>query len=149
MELARFSTSLRIQDRAECDKGTELHWARGGGHHTEKTYTGARDTTHTLLIGGIIGVGTPHNIERNKLGLSWAKLSFSWDCVLPELICTKFRNKKYYWLDRLSPIITCNCAQVAKTINYLPPVKTTHQPLATNLLLTAPNSQFLPSSGPS
>ena len=59
MELARFSTSLRIQDRAECDKGTELHWARGGGHHTEKTYTGARDTTHTLLIGGIIGVGTP------------------------------------------------------------------------------------------
>ena len=55
----------------------------GGGHHTEKMYTGAGGTAQTLLIGGIIGVKTTHNIERTKLGLSWAKLSFSWDCVLP------------------------------------------------------------------
>ena len=26
------------------------------------------DTAHTLLMGGTIGVGTPHNIERIKVG---------------------------------------------------------------------------------
>ena len=33
LELARFSTSLRIQDRAEFGKGTELQGGGGGGHH--------------------------------------------------------------------------------------------------------------------
>ena len=33
-ELVRFSTSLRIQDRAEFGKYTELNWGRG--HCTEK-----------------------------------------------------------------------------------------------------------------
>ena len=39
---------LRIQDRAECGKGTELHW---GGHHTENSILGWGDTAHTFLIG--------------------------------------------------------------------------------------------------
>ena len=33
LELAIFSTLLRIQDSAKCGKGKELH---GGGHRTEK-----------------------------------------------------------------------------------------------------------------
>ena len=43
-ELARFSTALRIQDRAECDKGIGLHL--GGG-----------DFAQTKLI---LGGGAPH-----------------------------------------------------------------------------------------
>ena len=37
LELARFSTLLRIQDRAKCGKGTELH---GGGTPHRKFFTG-------------------------------------------------------------------------------------------------------------
>ena len=55
---------LRIKDRAKCCKGKGLH---GGGHHTEKPMLGGRDTAHTLLMGGTIGVGTPHNIEKKSL----------------------------------------------------------------------------------
>ena len=74
LELAKFSTSLRIQDRAECGNGTELH---GGG-----------DTAHTFLMEGTIGVqkniywegGTPHTqlgwghrttLKENNLGAGW------------------------------------------------------------------------------
>ena len=76
LELARFSTLLRIQDRAKCSK-------KGGGHRTENRYTGrgghrtylievgtlhlaywGGDTAHALLGWGhrtcLIGVGTPH-----------------------------------------------------------------------------------------
>ena len=53
LELARFSTLLRIQDRAKC--GTELHILEGG------------DTAHTFLMSGTNGVGTPHNIERKHI----------------------------------------------------------------------------------
>ena len=52
LELARFSTLLRIQDRAKCGKGTEL---QGG------------DTAHTFLMSGTNGVGTPHNFERKHI----------------------------------------------------------------------------------
>ena len=65
LELARFSTLLRIQDRAECGKGTELHG--GGGHHTEKFVLEWGDTAHTFLMSGTNGVGTPHNIERKHI----------------------------------------------------------------------------------
>ena len=52
LELSKFSTLLRIQDRAKCGKGTEL---QGG------------DTAHTFLMSGTNGVGTPHNIERKHI----------------------------------------------------------------------------------
>ena len=97
LELARSSTLLRIQDRAVCENDTELH---GGGHRTEKMYTGRGDTAHTLLMCGIIGVGTPHNIEREtELGgrvgsvgsllagnntTSWLHLA-SWDLLDSQL----------------------------------------------------------------
>ena len=36
----------------------------GGGHRTEKNYNGrGGGTAHTFLMGVLIGVGTPHNIE--------------------------------------------------------------------------------------
>ena len=48
LEYARFSTLLRIQDRAECGKGTELH---GWGDTTQKKLTlGGEDTAHTFLM---------------------------------------------------------------------------------------------------
>ena len=54
LELARFSTLLRIQDGAKCGKGSR----------TENIYTGRGDTVHTLLRWGhctyLILVGTPH-----------------------------------------------------------------------------------------
>ena len=36
---------------------------------------GGGDTAHTLLMGGTIGVGTPHNIERKSLAVfgGWSK----------------------------------------------------------------------------
>ena len=46
LKLARFSTLLRFQDRAQCGKGTELH---------------GEDTAHTLSMEGTIGVGTSHS----------------------------------------------------------------------------------------
>ena len=64
LELARFSTLLRIQDRAKCGKGTELH---GGGHRTEKFVLEGGDTAHNFLMSGTKGVGTPHNIERKHI----------------------------------------------------------------------------------
>ena len=56
LEFARFSTLLRIQDRAKGSKGKELH---GGwwGHRKEKTYTGRGDTAHNLLMGVQLGWG--------------------------------------------------------------------------------------------
>ena len=42
-----FSNSLRIQERAQFDKGTELHWGRGRG--TPHRKTGMKDTAHTFL----------------------------------------------------------------------------------------------------
>ena len=51
---------LRIKNRG-------LH---GGGHRTEKPYTGRGGTAHTLLKRGTIGVGTPHNIERKSKSLN-------------------------------------------------------------------------------
>ena len=48
LELVRFSTLLRIQDRAKCGKV-------GGGHRTENKYTG-RGGHHTYII----EVGTLH-----------------------------------------------------------------------------------------
>ena len=56
------STLLRIQDRAKCGKGTELH----GGEPT-KNCTGRGDTAYTFLMSGTNGVGTPHNIERKLI----------------------------------------------------------------------------------
>ena len=64
-KLARLSTSLRIKDRAECGKGSELQ----GGPSTDKMYTRRQDTAHTFLMGGTIGVGTPHNIDRKSLAV--------------------------------------------------------------------------------
>ena len=32
IQVARFSASLRIQERAEGGKGTELHWGRDTAH---------------------------------------------------------------------------------------------------------------------
>ena len=64
LELARFPTLLRIQDRAKCGKGTELH---RGGHCTEKFVREGGDTTHTFLMSGTNGVGTPHNFERKHI----------------------------------------------------------------------------------
>ena len=34
-------------------------------------------------------------------------------------------NKKYWWLEWLPPTIACYKAQVAETLNYLPPTQTT------------------------
>ena len=67
----------RLQDRADCSKGTELHWGRGGTPQ-RKTLTGSAWTLHIILMGdkfggvpltyfvelGLIGVGTQHNMER-------------------------------------------------------------------------------------
>ena len=41
----------------------------------ERTYTGRGDTAHTLMMGGPIGVGTPHYIERKSLavGGGWSE----------------------------------------------------------------------------
>ena len=81
LQLARFSTLGRFQDRAK--------YGKGGEHRTENRNTGREghrtyfievgtlhtpyldgDTTHALLgwghCTGLIGVGTPHNIERIK-----------------------------------------------------------------------------------
>ena len=57
LELVRFSTLLRIQDRAKCGKV--------GGDTAQKTdILEGGDTAHTLLRWGhctyLIGVGTPH-----------------------------------------------------------------------------------------
>ena len=59
MELARFLTLLRFNDRAECGKGTELH--EGGTPH-KKMYIQREgiDTTHTFMMGGTIGVEKKH-----------------------------------------------------------------------------------------
>ena len=49
LELARFSTSLRIQDLAKCAKAR--NYMEGGGHHAEKKYTGRRGH-HTYFLDG-------------------------------------------------------------------------------------------------
>ena len=47
----------------------------GGGHRTEITNKGRGDTAHTLLMGGTIGVGTPHNMERKSLAVGgWVEV---------------------------------------------------------------------------
>ena len=46
LELAKFSTLLRIQDRVKCGKGTELH---GGGTPHRKICTG-RGGHRTYLL---------------------------------------------------------------------------------------------------
>ena len=51
LELSKFSTLLRIQDRAKCAKA--------------QNYRG--DTAHTFLMSGTNGVGTPHNFERKHI----------------------------------------------------------------------------------
>ena len=38
----------------------------GGGHCTDKMYTGRGNTAYTFMIRRIIGVGTQHNIERKS-----------------------------------------------------------------------------------
>ena len=59
LELARFSTSLRIQERADWGRGTF-----GGDTSQKKTYSGERgDTLHTFLMRGTIGVGIKHLLE--------------------------------------------------------------------------------------
>ena len=45
LELARFLTLLRIQDRVECGKGTELHW---GAPHRKKLIQGGGTYTYFL-----------------------------------------------------------------------------------------------------
>ena len=42
-----------------------------GGEDTaqKKLILGGEDTAHTLLMGGPIGVGIPHNIEIKSLGI--------------------------------------------------------------------------------
>ena len=64
MEHARFSTLLRIQDRAKCGKGTELH---GGDTAQKNLYWKGGDTAHTFLMSGANGVGTPPNFERKHI----------------------------------------------------------------------------------
>ena len=56
VELARFSTLLRIQDLAKCA------W-RVGDTPQKKSILGGGDTTHTFLMEGTIRVGS-----KNKLG---------------------------------------------------------------------------------
>ena len=46
LEVARFLTSLRIQDRAECGKGTKLHW--GGDTKKKKLILGRVHRTYFL-----------------------------------------------------------------------------------------------------
>ena len=65
-ELARFLTLLRIKDRAEAH-----NYIRGRGALHRKSYTGRWDATHTFLMGGTIGMGTPHNNERTNPGAGW------------------------------------------------------------------------------
>ena len=86
LELARFSTLHRIQDRANCGKegGTprrkDIYWK--GGHCTYLIEVGTPhipywggDTAHTFLGWGhrtyLIGVGTPHNMENPRWSLVW------------------------------------------------------------------------------
>ena len=67
LELDRFSTLLRIQDRAKCGKGTELHWGGRTPHRNICTGRGGQDTAHTFLMSGTNRVGTPHNIEKKHI----------------------------------------------------------------------------------
>ena len=67
LELARFSTSLRFQDRAGSCKGTELnggtqHILIDGGNNLggEKHKLGWGDTAHTFMTGGTIEGDTSH-----------------------------------------------------------------------------------------
>ena len=54
----RSSTYLRIQDRTECGKGTELHW---GWRHCTKKVHWEGDTLQTYLIRRKIWVGITYN----------------------------------------------------------------------------------------
>ena len=83
MKLARLSTSVRFQNRAEGGKGTEsqkkhrkMYAGRGDTAHNffdlgnnwggeKNTYWegGTPHTAHTLLMGRTIGVGTPHTLQ--------------------------------------------------------------------------------------
>ena len=45
-----------------------------------KTYTGRGSTSHILLMGGTIGVGTPHNIERMTENLKMDFKLLRWVC---------------------------------------------------------------------
>ena len=50
-------------------KGTELTF-RCSYLESKTTIRVRRDTAHSLLIRGTIGVGTPHNIERKSLAMA-------------------------------------------------------------------------------
>ena len=50
MELARFLTLLRFNDRAECGKGTELH--EGGTPHKKNVYSEGGHRHHTYFHDG-------------------------------------------------------------------------------------------------
>ena len=94
LELARFSTLLRIQERAKCGKGTELH---GGG-----------DTAHTFLMSGTNGVGTPHNIERKHIlgGGDTAHTLLGWGHR------TTFTEKAKLWVGGPSQRIMPLCGSI-------------------------------------
>ena len=49
-----------------------------GGYLTDKCILRGGDTAHNLLMGGTIGVGTPHNIERVKVGTLLAGWVAGW-----------------------------------------------------------------------
>ena len=64
-------TSWNLADSQLClESKTELVWQKhqttlgGEIHRTEKHIVGGGDTALTFFMGGTIGVGTPHNIER-------------------------------------------------------------------------------------
>ena len=58
LKLAKFSTLIRIHDRARVAQNPIWEDAQ------TKLILGGRGNVHNLLMGGTIGVGTPHNIER-------------------------------------------------------------------------------------
>ena len=95
----KFSTSLRFQNRAECGKGTELQgrtlhilyrWGEQLGWG--KTYTGMGDTTNTLLMRETIGVGTPHNIERQEGDTAYKQFEVTADIKILSHVHTEAQN---------------------------------------------------------
>ena len=89
----------------------------------------------------------PHSCDNKAISapagiswLAWAELGnklTSWGWAVPssapagielyfhQFVSRELMNKKYWWLEWLPPTIACYKAQVAETLNYLPPTQTT------------------------
>ena len=141
LELSKFSTLLRIQDRAKCGKGTELHWGgdtaqkylywKRGGHcthlldewnksggdttqHWKKAYTG-RGGHRTYFV----GVGTPHNIYKKSLAVGgWSKPENNATLWL-HLSSWNFTDSQFSWESKME-------SSVAKKETYTQRGDTAH-----------------------